>query len=227
MRDIYRPDVSWVKSVLGSFDPDDSLGDVFILSDLLSNAFFDHSISFDVASKASYGQGVFRDRLSARTCLVGAEWHSWESESVMTIWVSKKLTPEITRTEDFRFRLEELISHEFTHGYQCLKSAVGHVGVSAYSDEDKYYSDPHEIAAISCEMEMQLLRIQPDVEKLLKMLRVGDRKLHKSDRYRLYVYSLKEEPLKFRRSYNKMMRALTERLTQGDDYVIKDFAGGC
>lgn len=221
MSRIFRPDTSWVRELVQRVDLHDSLGDVFVMADLLSDSFFDKRVVFDVADRAFYGSGVFRDKLSAKACLVGALWHGWESEGIMSIFLSKKFTPEVAQLPEFVWRLEELISHELIHGEQSNLSSLGHVG--GYLPEDKYYSDPHEIAAIASEMEIQLLRIEPDVSTLIGMIKRGDQKLHLSDRYRLYAHSLREEPVKFRRSYNKMMRALVERLTQGECYAPRDF----
>ena len=207
---VIDPDVSWVEPILRNVNWEDAGGDVDALADILTQAFAEHDIAFEPAERSNinYGTGVFADRLARRVGIPGAEFNG--EDPLMVVYITQKtanfpaVTPEIINV------IRDLIKHELIHVEQNRLSQ-GRLGFS--HEGDRYYKDPQEIGAIAAEMESQLLRIQPDINKLLQMIQSGDRRLEKSDRYRLYKQSALQDP-KFKSAYNRIMKSVINRLTQ-------------
>jgi hypothetical protein len=112
-------------------------------------------------------------------------------------------------------KISQLIKHELIHVEQN-KMSGGKVGRLDANDDVKYYSDPQEVAAIASEMETELLKIEPDKNKLLDMLKTGNKNLQKSDRYRLYINSARQDP-KFLPAYKRIIRSVVDRLQARDN----------
>ena len=207
---VIDPDVSWVEPILRNVNWEDAGGDVDALADILTQAFAEQDIAFEPAERgnANYGAGVFADRAARRVGIPGAEFNG--EDPLMVVYITQKtanfpaVTPEIINV------IKDLIKHELIHVEQNRLSQ-GRLGFS--HEGDRYYKDPQEIGAIASEMESQLLRIQPNINKLLQMIQSGDRRLEKSDRYRLYKQSALQDP-KFKSAYNRIMKSVINRLTQ-------------
>ena len=206
---VIDPDVSWVEPILRGVKWDQAGGDVDALADMLSQAFEQYDIVFEPAERggANYGVGVFADRAARKVGIPGAEFNG--EDPLMVVYITPKTANFPTATPDIVNVIRDLIKHELVHVEQNRLSQ-GRLGSS--HPGDRYYKDPQEIGAIAAEMESQLLRIQPDINKLLQMIQSGDRRLEKSDRYRLYKQSALQDP-KFRRAYNRIIKSVINRLT--------------
>jgi hypothetical protein len=206
---VIDPDVSWVEPILGNVNWEDAGGDVDALADILTRAFAEHDIAFEPAERGNidYGTGVFADRTARRVGIPGAEFNG--EDPLMVVYITQKTARFPTVTPDIVNVIRDLIKHELIHVEQNRLSQ-GRLGFS--HEGDRYYKDPQEIGAIASEMESQLLRIQPNINKLLQMIQSGDRRLEKSDRYRLYKQSALQDP-RFRSAYNRIIKSVINRLT--------------
>ena len=221
---IFNPDVSWVSRLLSRVDVADAGGDVHELADQLSAVFAKKKIGFE-AGVGRFGAGAYRDRLSAKTGLVGAEFVGMTADPQVVVTISKKAAGLDRLFPEFDQRLKQLIKHEFIHQQQIARKQAGQGGATtdlggSPEQDHQYYADPYEVAAIASEMESQLLEIEPHVEKLITMLKNGDRRLTQSDRYRLYLLSYRQDPVKFKPAWSRMMKELIHRLeskTSGHD----------
>lgn len=206
---VIRPDVSWVEPILQSIDWSQAGGDVDALADMLTQAFEQHDILFEPAERgaANYGAGVFADRIARRVGIPGAEFNG--EDPLMVIYITPRTASFPAVNADIVNVVRDLIQHELVHVEQN-RLAQGRLGGSRPGD--KYFQDPQEIGAIAAEVESQLLRIQPNINKLLQMIQSGDRRLEKSDRYRLYKQSALQDP-RFRPAYNRILKSVINRLT--------------
>ena len=212
---IINPDVNWVGPILKSVDWESAYGDVYELADLLTNAFEQYDIAFEPADRADtkYGSGVFTGRLAKSVGIPGAEFIG--GDPLIIVYITKKTAsfPEVNA--DIIMKISQLIKHELIHVEQN-KMSGGKVGRLDANDDVKYYSDPQEIAAIASEMVTELLKIEPDKNKLLDMLKTGNKNLQKSDRYRLYINSARQDP-KFLPAYKRIIRSVVDRLQARDN----------
>lgn len=206
---VINPDVSWVEPALRSVKWDEAGGDVDALADMLTQAFEQHDILFEPAERGdiNYGVGVFADRMARRVGIPGAEFNG--EDPLMVVYITPKTAKFPAVNPDIINVIRDLIKHELVHVEQN-RLAQGRLGGSRPGD--RYFQDPQEIGAIAAEVESQLLRIQPNINKLLQMIQSGDRRLEKSDRYRLYKQSALQDP-RFRRAYNRIIKSVINRLT--------------
>jgi hypothetical protein len=206
---VIDPDVSWVEPILRNANWEDAGGDVDVLADILTQAFAEQDIAFEPAERGNinYGTGVFADRVARRVGIPGAEFNG--EDPLMVVYITPKTAKFPAVTPDIINVIRDLIKHELIHVEQNRLSQ-GRLGGSHQGD--RYYKDPQEIGAIAAEMESQLLRIQPNINKLLQMIQSGDRRLEKSDRYRLYKQSALQDP-KFRSAYKRIIKSVINRLT--------------
>jgi len=222
---IFDPHVNWVSKILSKMDIEEAGQDIHELADLLTDIFSKRKIAFEVGT-GKFGAGVYKDKLSAKTGLVGAEFISVDSDPQIIVVISKAAARLSSFFPEFDMRLKQLIKHEYIHKQQLQKKIAGtgnknaSLGSSPELDH-RYYADPYEVSAITSEIETQLLQIEPNPQKLISMLKIGDKRLQQSDRYRLYLLSYKEDPLKFKPAYTKMIKELIHRLEYKQDARIK------
>lgn len=202
---IFNPDVSWVDDVLRTVDFNEANGDLFELASMLDDAFQKYKITFETY-RAKYNKD---SSLPRKTGILGAEYIG--GDPFMEIKISQNSAKLSSPFPDFANMLKQLIKHELIHHEQIEKGKTKNIGTSPIDDLG-YYSDPYEIAAIASEMESELLRIENDPAKLIKMLRYGDKKLLKSDRYSLYLKSYKDEPMLWKKAFARMMKELLARI---------------
>ena len=203
---IFNPDVSFVQHILLSINIEDACGCVDTLADILTDSFEPYNIIFEKEIHPFYGTKQFRSKTAARVGIPGAEL----SGTDVIVFITRTTANLKCVTQEMIDHVQDLVKHELIHLEQAKVSKTGGIGNS--EEGDAYFADPQEIAAIASEMESQLLRIQPDRHKLIGMIQVRDRSLVKSDRYKLYLESLKEDPVGFRKAFNKMMASVIARL---------------
>lgn len=202
-----NPDVSWVEQMLQSVDAS-QMFDVYDLVDRLTELFSPHKVLFTVERRGT-GSGVFKDREAAATGVVGANFSGFGGDYEYEIYLnSSALKNFIKSPTKFGNKLKQLLKHELIHAEQTRRAGKS-LGSSAGGD--MYWADPHELGAIASEVETQLLAIESDKSKLMKMMRSMDKKLEKSDRWRLYVHLVKEQP-KFRKAFEKLIKMVYQRL---------------
>lgn len=207
---VWNPDVSFVREILPCVEICKAGGDVIDLADMLTEAFEGTCVMFEPEHRPRYGSRQFKAKIGSSCGMPGAEL----SGSEVMVYVTKKTASLKEVTIDMVDHTCDLVKHELIHAEQCKMSRLGHIGSSV--EGDAYYSDPQEIAAIASEMESQLIRICGDSVTALKLMRNPTRALRASDRYNLYTNALKEDPVGFRKTYNRMMAAVAARLTQGE-----------
>lgn len=202
--------VDWVSQILDEFKVKECEGDPYKLIQMLELEFYEHRIGFDIEPRPIYGRGIFKDESSFKAGICGAEWHGYDAEVIMIIYLSKKVSKFNKVDSNFINRLQEVIAHELVHAEQTKMSKTSSIG---YCDDDDfmYFSDSHEIQAVAVEAEMQLLRINSDVDELIKMIQTTPHELYTSDRFRLYKEFMKEEPA-FTPFHNRFMTVLIKRL---------------
>jgi hypothetical protein len=206
---VFDPDVSWVDKILTKVNFNKANGDLFILANMLEKAFRKQKIIFDIIDKPKFGKGIYREKSAAKTGILGAEYIGGDPE--MVIYISHPTTKLSSPFPEFAHKLKQFIKHELIHKEQMKKSKLGHIGASPVSDIS-YYSDPYEISAIASEMESDLLQIEPDPIKLVNLLKTGDKKLHKSDRYRMYLHDYRNNPTLWKKAFSRMMHELISRI---------------
>lgn len=194
------PDVSFLSVV-----QDIEAVDVYDLIDQLNDR-LEPKITFELVGRGNFGSGVFKDKLSADTGIAGAKYNGKDDDYEITVQLTKRAFT--ASRERFLDRLQQIVKHELIHADQTERA--GH-DLGASADGDEYYFDKHEVHAIVSEMETQLLQIEPDKDKLYGMISRLDPKLEKSDRWRLYVHLVREQP-KFLKSFQKIIKELILRL---------------
>lgn len=210
-KSLFNPDVSWVNRLVKKIHIDD-LYDVDELIDELNELFASKKIEFELETKPNFGSGAFKDKAAAAVGISGGEFVGLDSDPKIIINISKKA---FTAFEDPRFVevLKDTIKHELIHELQTKASKTKDLGGSDDDDVD-YYKDPQEIGALASEIESQLLRIEPNVDVLIRKIQKADKSLEKSDAWRLYLLSYREDPQGFKKAYNRMVSTIVQRLQQ-------------
>lgn len=203
---VINPDVSWVDHYLKNIIPERN---IYNFADQLTGLFDRKNVEFDVVKAPEINNNEYDDQLSMSTGIIGAE--------IIGNTIVVKITKNALASdfEQFTSRLKQIIKHELIHKDQAARSKTGTIGSS--KPGDLYYTDPHEIAAISAEIEDQLLSIESDIPTLIDMIKRLDSKLYQSDRFRLYAALAKENPAKFKESFNRILKHVVSRLTARRD----------
>lgn len=201
-------DVTFVRDAVEKIDFD-NLWNTWDVIDAL-NSELEPQITFELGrANGGFGRGVFKDRVSARTGILSAKYNGPDDDYLITVTLTNAALKGFKDHREMAIsRLQEFIKHELIHKYQDERSG-GKLGTSP--DGDDYYFDPHEIHAIVSEMVTQLLRIEPDRDKLINMIQHRDKKLEKSDRWRLYVHLVAEKP-EYQKQFNKVVKELIAAL---------------
>lgn len=215
---LYFSNPIWVKSILrtaqeNNYFSDDVLGDVDAIIDTLDTLYASRNISFEFAAgrDANVGSGKYKDTLSQKLGLTGAEFVGLNADPEFIVYVSKNIAKvtDFSAESEFGERLYELLHHEYIHRWRATMQ--GELGGSP-EDDAEYYADPHEVEAIASEIENQFLRIEPNVQKLISMIQNKDKQLLKSPRWKLYVDSYNDDPTYFATAYKNMVSEITSRL---------------